>query len=252
MSSLKDRIFIVSGASRGIGRAVTDALLARGARVAALARNVSALEASTSPDILPLAVDITDRANVQGAIDTVLARWKRIDGLVNNAGAALPSPLAEVSPEQARLQFDVNVFGTLYLCQAVIPAMRRQGGGRIVNIGSATVRHMGEFAHMGIYGGTKAAVERMTFELREEVKADNIGVTLFSPGAALTGFNEGWDPGAMGAAFQAWLDLGKNSDGAMDPAPVGEAIARCFELPEGMAYDFVELRPNRPTPKALF
>jgi NADP-dependent 3-hydroxy acid dehydrogenase YdfG len=95
------------------------------------------------------------------------------------------------------------------------------------------------------------AAERFTFELRNEVKDDDIGVTCFSPGTADTNFGAAASAEEAAAAFQKWLDMGPDGDGMMTTDTVARAIVNCLTLPSGMAFDFVELRPNRPTPKAL-
>ncbi len=146
---------------------------------------------------------------------------------------------------------DLNLFSALFGCQAAIPHLRKAGGGRIVNISSATVRHDNEFSHLGLYSASKAAVEHLSKDLRHELKADKIMVTVFSPGAVATGSIANFDPAAAGEAMQDWLTKGPQWDGVTQPEVVGEAIAACFELPPGVAVEFMEVRPNMPMPKML-
>src|SRR5262249_50040809 len=139
------------------------------------------------------------------------------------------------------------VFG----CQAVIPHLRAAKGGRIVNISSATVRNPNEFSHLALYSASKAAMEHFSAELRHEVKADGIMVSVFSPGAVATGSIANFDPAAAAEAMQDWLTKGPKWDGVTQPEVMAEAIAACFELPPGVAVEFIEVRPNMPMPKML-
>jgi NAD(P)-dependent dehydrogenase (short-subunit alcohol dehydrogenase family) len=248
--SLAGKTFIVTGASRGIGLAAAKSLGRRGGRVALFGRDQAALDLAVSEignGALPVAVDIQNRDTLLDAIGNSVAAMGGLDGIVNNAGLSLASKIEELRAEDVATQFNTNVLAAIYACQAVIPHLRRRGGGQIVNIGSASVRHMDEFAYISIYTATKAALERFTKDLREEVKADNIGVTILSPGGTETSFGSGWAPDVAAVAFGEWLRRAPLFDGTMPAEPVGEAIAACFELPPGTAYDFLEIRPNKVT-----
>lgn len=131
--------------------------------------------------------------------------------------------------------------------------LRAQGGGRIVNVTSEAAHRSCPFPHLSIYAATKAAAERFTEDLREEVKKDNIGVTTFAPGSTATDFGaeQNWNVEEVRAAYDAWTATGGVDDGIMQSDAVGEAIVRCLELPMGSAFDFVEMRPNRPSTKTL-
>ena len=247
-NSLAGKTFIVTGASRGIGLAAAKSIGKRGGRVALFGRDQKALDVAVSEignGAIPVAVDIQDRVSLLSAIESSVSAMGGLDGIVNNAGLSLASKIEALRPEDVAVQFNTNVLAAIYACQAVIPHFRKRGGGRIVNIGSASVSHLDEFAYISIYSATKAALERFTIDLRDELKADNIGVTILSPGGTETSFGSGWAPEVAAMAFGEWLRRAPLFDGTMPAEPVGEAIAACFELPPGTAFDFVEIRPNK-------
>ena len=251
--SFDGRVYIVTGASRGIGFATAKRLAAQGARVALFARgaDVAAAAASIGDGAIGIAVDVGERDPMFAAFERTVQAFGRLDGVVNNAGATMVCRIENLSEAAIMLQIKANFLGVVYGSQAAIPYLRKNGGGRIVNVTSATARHPEEFPHLSIYAATKMAAERFTFELREEVKGDNIGVTAFSPGTADTTFGAAASAEEAEAGFKRWLDMGPNSDGMMTTDTVAEAIVNCLALPDGTAFDFVELRPNRPTPKLL-
>lgn len=254
-SYLKGQVVAVTGGSRGIGLAAATSLVARGARVALLARNPGPLEAAVSalgPEhACAVVADVCSKASLEAAFGEIAQRWGRLDGLVNNVGFQFARRL-EVMPEaEVRQLLELNFVSAVFACQVAIPMLRASGGGRIVNISSSTVRHENEFSHLGMYSSSKAALEHFSRELRHELKADNITVTIFSPGAAATGSVANFDPQALQEAMADWLTKGPRFDGALEPKVVGEAIAGCFEFPAGSAVEFIELRPSIPTPKML-
>ena len=254
-SYLKDQVIVVTGASKGIGFATAASLLRRGARVALIARDRAMLELAVaklnSAHALPVAADVCDRAAVGEAMAQVALSFGRIDGLVNNVGFQFARRI-EVTPErEVRQLIELNFVSAVFACQAAIPHLRAAGGGRIVNISSSTVRHENEFSHLGLYSASKAALEHLSRELRHELKADRILVTVFSPGAAATGSVANFDPQALQEAMADWLTKGPKFDGALAPETLGEAIAGCFEFPPGAGVEFVEVRPSVPTAKML-
>ena len=254
-SYLKDQVIVVTGASKGIGLATAASLIRRGARVALIARERAGLELAmgklNSAQALPVTADVCDRAAVAEAMAQVARTFGRIDGLVNNVGFQFARRI-ELTPEaEVRQLIELNFVSAVFACQAAIPHLRAAGGGRIVNISSSTVRHENEFSHVGLYSASKAALEILSRELRHELKADRILVTVFSPGAAATGSVANFDPQALQEAMADWLTSGPTFDGALAPETVGEAIAGCFEFPPGAGVEFVEVRPSVPTPKML-
>ena len=254
-SYLKGQVIAVTGASKGIGLAAATSLLRRGARVALLARNRAPLEAAVaalgSSHALAVVADVCDRAAIAAGLAAVVRAFGRLDGLVNNVGFQFARRIELMPEAEVRRLIDLNFVSAIFSCQAAIPHLRTAGGGRIVNVSSSTVRHQDEFSHLGLYSASKAALEHFSRELRQELKNDRISVTVFSSGAAATGSVANFDPAALHEAMADWLTKGDMFDGALQPQTVGEALAACFEFPPGAAAEFVEVRPNVPTPKML-
>lgn len=249
------QVIVVTGASKGIGFAAAKALVARGANVALLARGQAGLDAALkqldSDRAIGIATDACARPDVQRAFEQVVAKWGRLDGLVNNVGFQFARRIELMDEAEVRRLVDLNFLSVVFGCQCAIPIMRAAGGGRIVNISSASARHTDEFPHLSIYSSCKAAVDHFTDEMRHELKKDQIMMTVFSPGSTATGSIENFDPEAAAEALKVWQERSNYFDGAADAGVMGEAIAHCFEYPPGVAVEFMEVRPNIPTPKAL-
>ena len=252
---VRDQVIVVTGASKGIGLATAQKLVERGARVALIAREKARLDeavaALPSGRAMGLALDVSNKAAVKDAFEQIVKRWGRIDGLINNVGFQFARRIEVMPEEEVRKLVDINFLSVVFCCQNVVPHLRAGGGGRIVNVSSATVRNDNEFSHLGIYSSCKAAVEHFSREIRHELKSDGIMVTVFSPGAVATGSIANFDPAAIGEAMQDWLTKGPKWDGVTQPEVIGEAIAACFELPAGVAVEMMEVRPNMPMPKML-
>jgi len=191
MSSDPRPVALVTGASSGIGRATALLLARSGYRVFATVRS-EAREASLRADAagLPIEIlrlDLVDEAGATRIVREVLGRAGRIDVLVNNAGYAKLGAVEDLPREDLRHQFEVNVFGALQLCREVIPSMRAQGSGRIVNVSSLAGKVSVPF--MGAYCASKFALEALSDALRAEVKPAGIRVALVEPGPVATNFN---------------------------------------------------------------
>jgi NAD(P)-dependent dehydrogenase (short-subunit alcohol dehydrogenase family) len=181
-----NRVAIITGASSGIGSAAALSLLSQGFTVYGAARRIDRLEALASQGVKPLALDVTDAKSMQGGIANVMASSGRIDVLVNNAGYGSYGAIEDVSQEEAKRQFDVNVFGAMELTKLVLPQMRKQGSGRIINISSVGGRAVGPFG--GWYHGTKFALEALSDSLRMELKPFGIDVVVVEPGGIKSEF----------------------------------------------------------------
>ncbi|HEV2443841.1 MAG TPA: oxidoreductase [Steroidobacteraceae bacterium] len=181
MSSSK--VVLVTGASSGIGRATAEYLARRGHRVYGTARSPEHMTGMQDAKVLSL--DITQAASVLRAVQAVLSEAGRIDVLVNNAGAALIGAFEETSIEQAQALFDVNFFGVMRVSQAVLPAMRAQRSGLIVNVSSVLGFLPGPY--FALYASTKHALEGLSESLDHEVRQFGIRVALIEPAFTRTG-----------------------------------------------------------------
>lgn len=253
---IKDKVIAITGGGAGLGLATAQALVKLGARVALLGRRQDVLDKAVaglgSANAAGFVCDVTKKSDVVKAFADLHAHFGKLDGLVNNAGIARPDPVEKMTEEDIVAQLNTNLLGTIFCCQAAIPLLRANGHGLILNLSSATVRHDNEISHLAVYAATKAAVDRFSKELREEVKEDRICVTVFSPGAVFTEFGLGWDPAKMSAALHDWQKKGKTFDGYMKPEVIGSSIAMCFGYPKGVAVDFMEVKPSKITEKPLF
>jgi NAD(P)-dependent dehydrogenase (short-subunit alcohol dehydrogenase family) len=185
-------VWFITGASRGFGIEITRQAVGRGDQVAATARNPETITEAI-PDagnaLLTLPLDVTSAGQAAAAVSATVARFGRIDALVNDAGRGLLGAVEEVSDAEARAIFDVNVFGLLTVTRAVLPVMREQGAGTIINISSS-----GGFvgrAGWGVYCATKFAVEGLSESMGHELAPLGIQVTAIEPGAFRTNFLDG-------------------------------------------------------------
>jgi len=179
-------IVLITGCSTGIGRDLAKRLSQSGYTVVATARNVDTL--NDLPAALKLPLDVTQPVSIHQAVADTLHQLGRIDILINNAGYTMPGALEEVSDEQTQQVFDVNVFGALRMIRAVLPQMRQQGGGRIINVSSIAGKL--STPGNGTYSGTKFALEALSDALRMELAPFGIQVVVIEPGAIRTHFDE--------------------------------------------------------------
>jgi NAD(P)-dependent dehydrogenase (short-subunit alcohol dehydrogenase family) len=184
-----DKVWLVTGASTGFGRELVEYLLAQGVRVAATARRVEGLkelETRYPETALVAALDVTDAQQVETAVSATLKRFGRVDVLVNNAGYGMVGAVEESAEGEYRPMFETNVFGLIRVTQAVLPRMRRQGSGHIVNVSS--IGGLVGTPGFGLYNATKFAVEGLSEALVQELKPLGIGVTIVEPGPFRTKF----------------------------------------------------------------
>jgi NAD(P)-dependent dehydrogenase (short-subunit alcohol dehydrogenase family) len=183
------KTILITGASRGLGRVWAEALLKRGDRVAATARNTDSLKdllERYGNAIIPIQLDVHDRNACFAAVARAKSELGRIDVLINNAGYGLQGAIEETSEEQARNQMETNFFGSLWLSQAILPVMREQHSGHIIQVSSFL--GLITLPTFGLYNASKFAIEGLTETLASEVKPFGINVSLIEPNGYATEF----------------------------------------------------------------
>ncbi|MEN3285208.1 MAG: hypothetical protein V7607_6348 [Solirubrobacteraceae bacterium] len=233
------RVWLITGTSSGLGRALAQAALEHGHRVVATARStdrIAELEREFPDRALAVPLDVTDADQARAAIDAALRAFGRIDVVVNNAGYGALGALEELSDDELRRQFDTNVFGALNVTRAVLPQLRRQRSGHIVQLSSLSgvVPNAGE----GAYAGSKSALEGLSESLAKEVAHLGIRVTIVEPGPFRTDFagrslQKAAPIDDYAESVGATRDLVAQLDGAQpnDPIRGAEAIIQAIESP---------------------
>jgi NAD(P)-dependent dehydrogenase (short-subunit alcohol dehydrogenase family) len=230
---------LITGCSSGIGAATAAHLADKGWTVYATARRVETLADLEAKGCKTLALDVTDEASCRAAVATVEAAEGAVGVLINNAGYSQSGAVESVPDERVRAQFDTNVFGLLTMCRLVLPKMREQGWGKIVNISSMGGRFT--FPGGGVYHASKFAVEALSDALRFEVKGFGVDVVIIEPGIIRTSFGDTAvreidagtrDPGPYGEFNKA---VAEATAGVYERGPLGklggppEAVARKIE-----------------------
>lgn len=188
-SSPSDKVVLITGASSGIGKCLASFLSQRGYRVYGTSRKAPVKQEDSQPGdqlVEMIQLDVCSDESVDQAVNYVVQREGRIDILVNNAGFGLAGAVEDVSHEEAYRQFDTNFFGVLRLCRKVIPIMRKQKSGTIINISSVAAQF--PIPYQSMYSASKSALELMTEAMRIELKPFGIKVCLVEPGDTRTGF----------------------------------------------------------------
>ncbi|WP_338900184.1 SDR family oxidoreductase [Streptomyces sp. TG1A-60] len=228
------KVWFITGSSRGFGRRFAQAALERGDRVAATARDTDSLAdlvAAHGEALLPLKLDVTDKAAAFEAVQSAHDHFGRLDVVVNNAGYGLFGAVEELTEQQVRQQMETNFYGALWVTQAALPLLRAQAGGHIVQI--STVGGVVSFPNLGGYNASKWALEGLTEALAQEVADFGIKVTLVEPG----GFETDWAGSSATFAEQlpvyddlrtavaaAWGDVKSG-----DPAATGPALLKIVD-----------------------
>src|SRR5215208_6317003 len=222
------RVALVTGASVGIGEAAARALVGAGFTVYGTSRRAAAGETRDGVVLLPL--DVTDDESVAGVVRGVLERSGRIDVLVNNAGVGVAGAAEESSIEQARALFETNVFGAMRMTRAVLPHMREQGSGRIINVSS--IVGLIPVPFMALYASSKHALEGYSESVDHEVREHGVRVLLVQPGFTKTGFDASLaaadQPLPFYAERRAIVDAGlaESLQSGDDPSIVAETIVK--------------------------
>ncbi|GAA4055417.1 SDR family NAD(P)-dependent oxidoreductase [Actinomadura miaoliensis] len=231
------RVWFITGASRGLGRAFAEAALTRGDRVVAAARDVeplSALKADHPDSLVCLPLDVSDRAAVHEGVERAAAAFGRLDIVVNNAGTMLYGMIEEATEAQIRAHFDVNVLGQIWVTQAVLPHLRAQGSGHILLV--TTMGTGGGVASAGLYAAGKSALDSLGQALAMEVEPFGVKVTIVQPGGYDTGLftigttatapNPAYDPVREKLA-EMWGD-----EVGPDPSTAAPVVMELVDLPQ--------------------
>ncbi|WP_219462274.1 SDR family NAD(P)-dependent oxidoreductase [Nonomuraea rhizosphaerae] len=247
------RVWFITGASRGLGRAFAEAALDAGERVIGAARDVEPLAdlAERHPGrLVRLTLDVSDREAVRRTVDEAAAAFGRLDVVVNNAGGMLLGMLEEATEEQIRAHFDVNLFGAIWVAQAVVPYLREQGHGHVLQVTS-----MGSgsgVASAGLYAAGKSALDSISQALAMEVAPFGVKVTIVQPGGYDTGlFTVGTtmtEPMPQYAPLREQLAEMWGDDAGPAPATAAPVVMELVDLPDpplrlivgGASYDMVQ------------
>jgi NAD(P)-dependent dehydrogenase (short-subunit alcohol dehydrogenase family) len=189
------KVWLITGASRGFGRVWTEAALERGDSVAATARDPATVEdlvAVYGERLLALELDVTDKAAIDRSVATAHERFGRLDVVVNNAGYGQFGAIEEVTEEDARRQIETNLFGPLWVTKAVIPILREQRSGHILQVSS--IGGVLAFPILGLYHASKWALEAFSQSLSEELEEFGVKVTIIEPG----GYRTDWSGSSAG------------------------------------------------------
>ena len=236
MTNAPRRVVLITGASSGIGRATAELLALRGHRVFGGVRTVATTRPIAGVELVPL--NVRDEASVNACVAEVRSRAGRIDVLINNAGVNLVGAVEETSVAQAQALFDTNVIGVLRMIRAVLPDMRHQGAGQIINVSS--ILGLIPAPYMGVYASTKHAVEGLSESLDHEVRAFGIRVVLIEPhyirtnldtsAAQAEGQIEAYAPQRQRTAAL----ITRSTNTAPEPKLVAEEVLRSIEGPYRM------------------
>jgi short-subunit dehydrogenase len=254
------RTVLITGVSSGIGQATARLLADRNYAVFGASRNPPSAETIPGVEVLPL--DVCSDESVRACIDMLLARIAHLDVLVNNAGYALRGALEEVTLQEAKAQFETNLFGVARMTKGVLPIMRKQGRGQIINISSAV--GLAPLPFVGFYSASKFALEGYTEALRHEVKPFNIQVSLVEPASVKTQFWQNQKEASERISdYDPWRKRlaevrQQLQQKAIEPRSVAEIILRIIEsksprLRHAVGSDAARIaRMRRLLPEAMF
>lgn len=243
-NALQGKVALVTGASSGIGEATALALAAEGASVALAARRVERLETlaqritAAGGTALPLACDVAEEEQVQRAVQDIQDKWGRLDILVNNAGLSVIGPILGGDTDAWRRLVNVNVLGLMYATRAVLPLMKEQGGGHIINLSSVAGRTT--TAGLGVYSATKWAVGGFSESLRQEAVAYKVRVTVIEPGQTASEMVDIMKSDPAQAAILAQF----GPLPALESADVAAAVLYAVMQPDHVSVNELLVRPS--------
>lgn len=233
MPNLTGKVAIVTGSTKGIGRAIAERMVNEGANVVITARTSSDVERvaeQLGDNAVGIPCDVADPAACQELVEETVERFDRLDVLVNNAGVGIFKPITEMSVEEWRRQVDINLGGVFYCSKAAIPHLSSSGDGYIVNIGSLAGRNT--FARGTGYNASKFGLLGMTEAMMLDVRYDDVRVSIVMPGSVNTRFNDNETSSARGWKLEA-------DDCAL-------AVMQLLEYPKEAHVSRIEMRPAQP------
>jgi NADP-dependent 3-hydroxy acid dehydrogenase YdfG len=246
MAKLDGKVAVITGASSGIGEATAEALAAEGASVVVAARREDRLEelverinGKDGGKALAVTCDVTDEQQAHDLIERAKDEFGRVDILVNNAGVMQLSKIQRGLSDEWRTMFDVNVLGLLYATDAAIEVMKEQGSGHLVNISSLASR--GTRPGLGVYSGTKMAVNGISESLRQELLEDNVRVTMVEPGAVETELPDHITDEEASEGLSAMLERLE----PLQAEDIANAIAYVVTQPERVSINEILIRPSQ-------
>ncbi len=233
--SIRDKVAIVTGGSKGIGRAIAHALLAEGARVAICGRDAAVLDQAAGElsadggDVIGKTCDVGDYEQVQALFDFVTDRFGGIDILVNNAGVGHFAPVHELTVEQWRAVIDTNLSGVFYCTKLAVPLMQKRGGGFILNIGSLAGKN--PFPAGAAYNASKFGLVGFSEASMMDLRHEGIRVSEIMPGSVQTDFRPG---GTVGGEWK------------LDPDEIAAMALQLITAPKRNLTSRIEMRPSQP------
>lgn len=228
-----NKIVVITGGSSGIGKAIGEFLQDKGFTVYGTSRNP---EKNTNSKIPLIALDVRDSSSIHRAIGEIIGKTGRIDILINNAGVGITGPIEELPTDEMRNNFETNFFGPIEMMKAVLPQMRSQKAGLIINI-TSIAGYMG-LPYRGIYSASKGALELITEALRMETKSFGIQITNIAPGDFATNIAAGryHAPVIKGSAYEKVYEnilneMNSHVDSGSNPNLMAEAVYKIIQSP---------------------
>jgi short-subunit dehydrogenase len=230
---IKNKVIVITGASQGIGEAAAKYLSGQGAKVVLAARSADSIKklALQLPDSLAVPTDMRKPEDIQNLVNAAVKKYGRIDILINNAGQGMYGPLENIDIEKYKQIMELNVYGVLRAMQAVIPQMRLQGRGQIINISSRVSKNY--FPALSAYASTKYALNALSLTARTELEKDNIIVSVFHPKMTASSF------GKNSIGTSPWAG-NRDSGGSAGSPPSGRPAPE-VDTPEQVAEKIAEL-----------
>jgi NAD(P)-dependent dehydrogenase (short-subunit alcohol dehydrogenase family) len=240
METLRGKVALVTGGSRGIGLAIARALVAEGVQVSVTGKSDAHLstarariESAGPAAVETLRADVRRYDEIERAVSATVGRFGGLDILINNAGVGIFADVAEMTPAQWSEIVDTNLTGVFNACHAAIPHLRRRGGGSIVNISS--LASTSPFVRGAAYCASKAGLNAFSDALMQEIRYDDIRVSCVLPGSVATEFAQG--------------DSSKGAEWKVAPSEVAEVVINLLRHPARSLPSRVEIRPTRPPRK---